>query len=121
LVRSTLGILLRAQGFEVVLAHDGRDGMEAAETSAFDLAFIDILMPGIGGLEAVRALSQLTPRIPIVAMSGRMLDQSSAHRDEFRIRATKLGAAHCLPKPFTAKDVKAAVRACLGVSADARP
>jgi CheY-like chemotaxis protein len=121
LVRSTLGILLRAQGFDVVLSHDGRDGIEAAEASAFDLAIVDILMPGLDGLEAIKTLSRLTPKLPIVAMSGRMLDRSSAHCDEFRIRATKLGAAHCLPKPFTAQDVKAAVEACLGESADACP
>jgi CheY-like chemotaxis protein len=112
-VRTAIKTLLEHEGFEVVAAEDGRAGLDALETTAFDLVIVDIFMPGMDGLETITAFHRRAPLVPIIAMSGFMFRDSATPAPDFLSMATKLGAASSLHKPFRPRDLIAAVQTCL--------
>ena len=57
-VRDTLGLLLRQEGFRVVVAECGHTAVSAIEAFTFDVALVDIVMPGIDGIETIAILRQ---------------------------------------------------------------
>ena len=69
-VRDTLGLLLRQEGFRVVVAECGHTAVSAIEAFTFDVVLVDIVMPGIDGLETIAILRQDAPDVSIIAMSG---------------------------------------------------
>ncbi len=112
-VRTAIKTLLEHEGYEVVVATDGRSGLDAFETTAFDLLIVDIFMPGMDGLETIKHLKRRAPLVPIVAISGFMFRDSSVPAPDFLSMATKLGAAYSLHKPFRPRDLSEAVATCL--------
>ena len=96
LLRNTLGMLLSARGFSCTRAPDALDGIEQAEAGQFDVALVDINMPGLDGFEVIKALARIEPRIRVVAMSGRQFDGDL----DYAMIATGLGADAFLAKPF---------------------
>ena len=112
-VQATIRLLLERAGHSVVVAGDGRKGLAIFEAGEFDLLFLDIFMPGMDGLEAMRLVHQQQPLIPIIVMSGRPIDRDPALGPDFLTMATKLGAVCSLQKPFKAAALLAAVTGCL--------
>ena len=111
-VRSAIKLLLETYGFEVVLAGNGRQGIKAVESSDLDLVLLDVFMPGMDGLETIKALHEVRPGLPIIAMSGALMRDSSA--PDYLSFATKLGAIAALPKPFRPDDLLDAVKRTIG-------
>jgi CheY-like chemotaxis protein len=72
LVREAAQLLLRAKGFEVSVAADGKSGIAAAATGRFDLAIVDLFMPGMDGLKVMQAIRAANPTLPMIAASGFM-------------------------------------------------
>ena len=97
----------------MVVADDGRRGLELVGTQSFDLLFLDIFMPGMDGFETLRAVRQQRPSLPIIAMSGRPMPSDAADGPDFLAMATKLGAVTSLQKPFRPNVLLTAVAACL--------
>jgi CheY-like chemotaxis protein len=64
-------LVLQRGGYDVVLAVDGIDGLQKASTSAPDFIFLDIRMPGMDGIEVLRALAgrRETQHVPVVMLS----------------------------------------------------
>jgi CheY-like chemotaxis protein len=118
-VASAIQALLESEGFDVVVARDGRAGLLALESGTFDLLIVDIFMPNMDGLEAIKTFKRLAPEVPIIAMSGFTFAESGSGAPDFLSMATKLGAAHSLRKPFRPKELRAAVATCLNASAQA--
>lgn len=114
-VRLAIQTLLQHEGFEVAVAAGGRDGVEAVQRSRFDVIVVDIFMPGMDGLETIRAFHQHAPAVPIIAMSGFLFrdPMQPAPAPDFLSMATKLGAAYSLHKPFRPRELLNAVAACL--------
>ncbi|HEY2137683.1 MAG TPA: response regulator, partial [Xanthobacteraceae bacterium] len=69
-VRLTIKTILEREGNAVVLAECGHDGADAIEAYAFDMAIVDIFMPGMSGIETIRTFRASAPGLPIIAMSG---------------------------------------------------
>jgi len=69
-VQTTLRLLLEGAAHTVVVASDGRRGLELVKAEAFDLLILDIFMPGMDGLETLRLVRQKAS-LPIIAISGR--------------------------------------------------
>jgi CheY-like chemotaxis protein len=115
-VRMTIQLLLERAGHRVVVAGDGRQGLAAFETDAFDLLFLDIFMPGMDGLETMRLMLRRRPGIPIIVISGRPIVSDAMGAPDFLSMATKLGAVRTLPKPFRPADLDAAVSSCLAAA-----
>lgn len=97
-VRLTLSLMIEALGHEVVAVSNTIDAMGAAETAMVDLAFVDMNMPGLDGLEAVKALTHMERRFPIIGMSG---GSPATSLEDYAVLSVRIGAAIFLPKPFT--------------------
>ncbi|MER6083587.1 response regulator transcription factor [Streptomyces sp. NPDC001833] len=107
-VRDGIGRLLRFEGYETVLAGDGRvalDLLGVAESEP-DLVLMDVEMPGLDGLAATRRIRASGSTVPILMITGR-----NAVGD--RIVALDNGADGYLAKPFAAEELLARVRALL--------
>lgn len=115
-VRTAIQTLLEYHGHEVVAAESGRKGLSAIERERFDVVICDIFMPGMDGLEAIRAFQQRDPDVPVIAMSGFMFRDTGVPAPDFLSMSTKLGAAYSLQKPFKPSELKDAVEICLARS-----
>src|SRR6266700_2195275 len=107
LLRNTLGVMLGARGFSCTLAPDALQAIEQAEAGQFDVALVDINMPGLDGFEVIKALVRIEPRMRVVAMSGRQYDGDI----DYAVIATGLGADAFLPKPFRPQQLLQALEA----------
>jgi CheY-like chemotaxis protein len=112
-IRSVIKTVLELEGFDVVVAEDGRRGIAAIQSHNFDVVIVDIFMPGMDGLETIRVFNRHAPSVPVIAISGFLFRDSSIPAPDFLSMATKLGAAYSLHKPFRPKDLLRVVEACL--------
>jgi signal transduction histidine kinase/CheY-like chemotaxis protein len=69
-VRKILYQMLKAKGYEVVVASDGEEGIERFKEEAFDLVFTDLGMPNISGWEVGKALKGIDPGVPVALITG---------------------------------------------------
>jgi DNA-binding NtrC family response regulator len=104
LLRKTLDAMLKRIGYDCVLTASTIEGIAAAEASGFDAALIDMRMPGLDGLEAIKAIAHMVPPIPIIGMSG-----GSTEDIDYAVLATHVGARRFLPKPFSRAQLVAAI------------
>lgn len=104
---------LQRQGFDVTVADGGEAGINALETSAFDVMLINIFMPRTRGFESIQLFCDHAPAIPLIAMFGCSFAKFESPSPEFLRRTLKLGAICCLRKPFQPKALLAAVNQCL--------
>jgi CheY-like chemotaxis protein len=101
-----LGVMLRADGHEVVPAASGAEGLRLFQERHFDLVFTDLGMPGMSGWEVARAVKHLAPHTPVVLVTGWGMDLA-----EERLRGS--GVDLVVGKPFRANDVRRAVQDAL--------
>lgn len=98
----TLIDVLEEKGHRVARASTGEEAIEMVKERGFDLAFIDLAMPGMNGVEVFRALKEVRPSIKVIIMTGyRQVDWVQNLIDE----AQKNNACGCIYKPFTPKSV----------------
>jgi DNA-binding response OmpR family regulator len=93
-VRELIRVLLETEGYEIVEAVDGRDGLTKAEVVRPDLMILDLMMPGLDGERVLDELSQHSTlaSIPVLVVSGKY-DSLDPLRD-------RIGEANIFPKPF---------------------
>ncbi len=96
---------LRRDGFDVETVHDGRVALDRALASPPDLVVLDLMLPGLDGLDVCRRLRALAP-VPIIMLTARG-DEGE------RIVGLELGADDYVAKPFSPKELVARVRAVL--------
>jgi len=99
---------LEKEGFEVVGAGDGESGLSKAVKTKPDVIIIDLMLPGIDGLEVCRLLRSRseTSRIPLIMLTARS-DESD------RVVGLELGADDYITKPFSPRELAARVKALL--------
>lgn len=107
LVRRTLSLTLRAAGYDCTTASNALAGIGLAETGRFDIALIDINMPGLDGFEVLKAIARMKPHVAIIAMSGR----PGRDDEDYAVLATGMGAHAFILKPFGRQDLFAALEA----------
>jgi CheY-like chemotaxis protein len=120
-VRKATTILLEAHGFEVATTPDGQSGSDAIRAGAFDLAIIDLFMPGIDGLQTIKAVRQHNARIAIIATSGSGFGGLRPSSPNFEAQAMEAGANATLYKPFRSRDLRQAIDTALAAGAGKRP
>lgn len=102
-------MILARYGCCTVIAPDTDTGLQAFESSTFDVVMVDIFMPGTDGLEAIREFRRRAPATHIVAMSGFRFRDSMASGMDFLTIAAKLGANCSLRKPFGPEQLMRAI------------
>lgn len=101
----TLRLYLAHAGFEVTVVHDGRRGLAEAQSGRHDLVVLDLMLPGLDGLQICRAL-RADRSVPIVMLTARSTEGD-------RVLGLDLGADDYVGKPFSPREVVARVRAVL--------
>jgi two-component system KDP operon response regulator KdpE len=96
---------LSAQGFRVITAEDGESALSLAEEHRPDIVLLDVMMPGMTGLETLRALRERW-NIPVVLVTAR-------DREIDKVRGLEMGADDYIVKPFGADEMGARIRAVL--------
>ena len=94
-------------GHEITVADNAAAAMEVVKNKEFDIAFIDIVMPGKDGVAILEEIRTIAPKLPIVMMSGYSVEEK-------RNKAQDLGAITCLKKPFEMEDVKMVIKVAIG-------
>ena len=112
-VREATAMLLEGHGFEATAVPDGKSGIEAVKAGSFDLVIVDLFMPGIDGLQTTKAIRQLSPCMPVIAVSGFMLGKLHLDMPNFDSMATEVGAFSTLYKPFQPAALFAAIEQSL--------
>jgi two-component system, OmpR family, response regulator MprA len=106
-VRESLRRALELEGYEVELAGDGEEALELLSApSAADAVILDVLMPGIDGLEVCRRLRSDANAVPVLMLTARAEVDS-------RVAGLDAGADDYLPKPFALAELLARLRALL--------
>jgi nitrogen regulation protein NR(I) len=105
----TLQRLLAGEGHEVVVEQRGDSGLARAGAESFDIVLSDLKLPGLSGLDLVRELHAVKPRLPIILITAHGTTESA-------IEATKRGAFDYLLKPFEIPELLEAVDKALATS-----
>ena len=103
-----LSILLEKDGHETTIAHSGREAMELMQQEPFDVVLTDIQMPGMDGIELLKAVKELDPCTPVVIMTAYASEQTA-------IDAVNSGAFSYLQKHCKNDDIKMVLRNALAL------
>jgi DNA-binding response OmpR family regulator len=104
-VRAALETMLNEAGLDVLMARDGRQGVELFLAHSVDMVITDMSMPLKGGNETIFEIRRRNPHVPIIAMSGRR----PAAKDNLKTAAGKNGADRIIGKPFDCDELYALV------------
>ena len=100
-----LELYLRNAGYDVGIAHDGVVGLEQAESGEYDLVLLDLMLPGMYGMDVCRRL-RARSGIPVVMLTARSTEDD-------QVRGLELGADDYITKPFSPRQVVARIRSVL--------
>lgn len=105
-IRDIMRFHLERDGFEVVLAPDGERGLELARAEIFDAVLLDLMLPGLNGIEVCGFLREdpRTAALPILMVTSRTEEGDV-------VKGLESGADDYIPKPFSHKELVARVRA----------
>ncbi|MEN6587801.1 MAG: response regulator transcription factor [Sulfuricella sp.] len=96
---------LEQEGFDVVAVHDGESGVSEALSGQYAIAVLDVMMPRLSGVEALRRI-RMKSALPVIMLTARGDDTD-------RIVGLELGADDYVPKPCTPRELTARIRAIL--------
>jgi two-component system response regulator CpxR len=102
---SLLVEFLTREGFSIECEHEGKNGLERALHGGFDLIVLDVMLPGLDGVEILRRL-RAESRIPVLMLTARGDDMD-------RIAGLEMGADDYLAKPFNPRELLARIRSIL--------
>jgi DNA-binding response OmpR family regulator len=105
---------LREEGYSVDVAHDGEDGRLKAHVHDYDLLLLDVMLPGVSGLEVVRDIRQREKSTPVLMLTAR-------DSEDDVVTGLDAGADDYLTKPFGFDELLARVRALLRRGGTGRP
>ena len=104
-LRHTLGYALRQEGYEVLTAENGEDGLESFRTTKPDLVILDVMLPRLDGFEVCRRIRRESD-VPILMLTARDTELD-------KVVGLEIGADDYLAKPFSMRELVARVRAML--------
>jgi two-component system response regulator MprA len=110
-VRESLARALELEGYDVELAADGGEALYRLEAQQPDAVILDVLMPGLDGLEVARRVRKTGNRVPLLMLTAREAVQD-------RVAGLDAGADDYVTKPFALEELVARLRALLRRSTD---
>jgi two-component system, NtrC family, response regulator HydG len=103
---TTLSDILEDYGYAVVTAVDGYQALKRVKESPIDIAFIDIVMPGINGVETFKGIKKISPQTDVIMITGFAVE-------ELVKKAMEEGAYTVIYKPFDIKNIISVIEKCL--------
>ena len=103
-LQQTVGVALRRSGYAVDVSGDGKDGLWHAQSNDYDAIVLDIMLPGIDGLEVLRQLRAAGKNTPVLLLTAK-------DTVDDRVRGLNQGADDYLVKPFALEELLARVQA----------
>ena len=103
--REGLSFILSKEGYEVITADNGNDAVTQFEQHGADLVLLDVMLPGLSGLEVCKKLRNMT-KVPII-----MLTAKDTELD--KVLGLEIGADDYITKPFSSRELLARVKAIL--------
>jgi DNA-binding response OmpR family regulator len=101
---------LELEGYRVEVASHGETALARALDAPFDLVVLDVMLPGMDGFEVCRRLRRSGRRVPVIMLTARVQEAD-------RVMGLELGADDYVTKPFSARELRARVKAVLRRSA----
>ena len=101
-IRRSLEMILEGEGYKVTCAESGEEALDALKETNFQAALLDIFMPGINGIDALKQMKESRPDLAVIVISGHGTVQDA-------VRATRFGAYDFLEKPLSREKVLLAV------------
>ncbi len=108
-----LRIELTAQGFQVIMAERGEDALQLVERQRPDMVVLDIIMPGMDGLDVLKRIRE-TSGVPVILLTAKGTDSD-------KIQGLELGADDYLTKPFSMRELVVRLRALARRPVDGTP
>ncbi|MGZ8708682.1 MAG: sigma-54-dependent transcriptional regulator [Thermoanaerobaculia bacterium] len=105
-LRDVLDAVLRREGFDIVTASSGEEALNVLDTEEIDLVILDVMLPGISGIDTMRAIRISNPHLPVIIIT-------AFSSIDGAIDAMKQGAFHYIPKPFKNEEVVLTVNKAL--------
>ena len=107
-IRELVAFKLAQAGYEVVTAADGVSALDVARTTALDLAVLDLMMPGLSGLDVCAQLrrEEATATLPVIMLTAKAQEQDVA-------TGFATGADDYVVKPFSPRELVSRVQAVL--------
>src|SRR5215510_7788369 len=105
-LRHNLGVLLEGEGYQVVSAEDGAEGIRKLRGESFDLVITDVVMPEVDGFEVMEYIKDHAPDTVVVAITAYVSAESA-------IEALRRGAYDYLAKPFDVDHMQIVVKRAL--------
>ena len=102
IMRSSLSDWLREDGYYVLAVEDGYKAIEKVEEEDWDLAIVDLKMPKIDGLEVLKKISKIRPKLPVVIITAYATVDTA-------VMAIKSGAADYIVKPFNPEEISVVI------------
>ena len=106
IMRDILESLLTREGYRVSLAASGEEALQLAKSQSFDIAIVDVMMPGIDGIQTLEELKRLDNQMPVIICT-------AFGSKENVLRAIRSGAKDFIEKPFKNDDVLARLQKAL--------
>ncbi len=103
-IATLLRLNLQDEGYQIVHEADGGQALARLETQVWDAVILDLMLPGVDGLEICRRIRQMTRYLPVIIISART---SEMHR----VLGLEMGADDYLAKPFSLLELIARVKA----------
>jgi UDP-3-O-[3-hydroxymyristoyl] N-acetylglucosamine deacetylase len=97
-ILDSLGAILADEGHELIKARDGQEALHIVQSDSPDVVFLDIWIPGIDGMQTLKAIKRIDPQCSVIMMSGHGTIETA-------VKAIKLGATDYLEKPLNLEDV----------------
>ena len=98
IMQEILGDFLREEGYSIDIAGSGEEGVELAQKSSYDCAIVDLMMPGIDGIETMQKLREIDTSLPVIVVTAFASVESA-------VEAMKRGAFEYITKPFKNDEV----------------
>ncbi|HEX6100795.1 MAG TPA: sigma-54 dependent transcriptional regulator [Thermoanaerobaculia bacterium] len=105
-LRDVLDAVLRREGFDIVTASTGEEALSLLDGEDIDLVILDVMLPGISGIDTMRAIRISNPTLPVIIIT-------AFSSIDGAIDAMKQGAFHYIPKPFKNEEVVLTVNKAL--------
>src|SRR5688572_10518256 len=97
-LRDVLDAVLRREGFDILSAASGEECLSVLDSEDVDLIILDVMLPGISGIDTLRAIRISNPHLPVIVIT-------AFSSIDGAIEAMKHGAFHYIPKPFKNEEV----------------